>query len=623
MSFKRSLSSLLLTLLLLTNTFAQATGTPALQPDTPEQKEARKATEKKALALLDEIIKETQTLKLSENRALLLTAAADLYWQHDEQRARLLIKDAIKTLEEMTSATPLAESSDNPGRRYRLASMYSQMRWDILQILARHDPRWAREVLRTTSTLKIGGVDISELSPDGERGLAAELNLASIIAANDPKQALEMAEASLTKGISHQLIEVLAELQQKDTEAAARLAASMVAKLKTEKPDPQAENARVAMRLLQAATTPRTSAAKPEDKTAQPLLSEQSLRELAEIVAAAGLNTVDQLSAYMLTTELEPVMPVLERYAPARVAQLRRKLNERTGEKEETGEYAKYSEAMAELEKMGKDVTPEAIVESASKIPQAGLRNQYYQEAATKMVEKGDEEKARQMITERVQDPRQRARALELLNQQQLRVSAEKGKVEETRRLLASARSDEERVTILVHLAQALAAKGNKEGKDAALKLLDEARGIVGVRAKSMRQMYAQLQLAQAFARIEPSRTLQMLDAMVEQLNELLAAAILLGGFILEDEIITDDEVQMPLIGMILSKSLDQFGTELGALAQADFDGLKRVADKFERPEIRILARLLVVQGVLSDVRTRPRPYGSRYAPDVAPTDEP
>ena len=534
MSFKRYLSSLFLVLLIVANTQAQSTGALSIQPESPEQKEARKATEKKALALLDEVIKEAQTLKLWENRALLLTAAADLYWQHDEQRARLLIKEAIKSLEEAASAPQPVEDSSNPGRSYRLASTYTQMRWNILQILARRDPRWAREVWRTTATPKIAGMDISEMSPDGEVGVAAELNLASIIATNDPKQALEMAEATLAKGVSNQLIEVLAQLQKKDPEAAATLAAGMLSKLKTEKLDPRAENTRVAMRLLRAATTPRASGAKPLEKTAQPLLGEQALRELAEIVAAVVLSVGDKgADAYILTTELDSMMPALERYAPARAAQLRRKMSEKTGETAQAGEYSKYRDAMTELEKLKKDAPPEAMVEAASKLPPGELRNQYYQEAANKMIEKGEDEKARQMITERVQDPRQREALLNELNQQQLRVSAEKGKTEETRRLLASARTDEERVGILVQLASAVAAKGNKEGKDAALKLLDEARGFASARPKNMRQMYVQLRLAQAYAHVEPSRTLQMLDPMVEQLNELLAAAILLGGFIL------------------------------------------------------------------------------------------
>src|SRR4029453_5893002 len=53
--------------------------------DGPLQK---KALEKKALALIDETLKEIALLRLPENRIRLKAEAADMLWKYDEKRAR-------------------------------------------------------------------------------------------------------------------------------------------------------------------------------------------------------------------------------------------------------------------------------------------------------------------------------------------------------------------------------------------------------------------------------------------------------------------------------------------------------------------------------------------------------
>ena len=67
---------------------------PASQPtpadaQTDEQKQKEKeASEKKATALLEQIVGEVQLLKLPENRIRVEIAAGDLLWKRNEARAR-------------------------------------------------------------------------------------------------------------------------------------------------------------------------------------------------------------------------------------------------------------------------------------------------------------------------------------------------------------------------------------------------------------------------------------------------------------------------------------------------------------------------------------------------------
>jgi hypothetical protein len=168
--------------------------------------------------------------------------------------------------------------------------------------------------------------------------------------------------------------------------------------------------------------------------------------------------------------------------------------------------------------------------------------------------------------------------------------------MEQTRQMLSRLRTNEERVRALTELATAASAKGDKK---AALALLDEARSMVGNRAKNITQLSAQLQLARVYARLDPSRSLLILEPIIDQLNELIGAGALLGGFFSE-QFVKDDEIQLSAMNNFLSGFAGQFTGELKNLASADFDRTKAAADRFQRNEIRLMARLLIVQSILA-----------------------
>jgi hypothetical protein len=90
-----------------------------------------------------------------------------------------------------------------------------------------------------------------------------------------------------------------------------------------------------------------------------------------------------------------------------------------------------------------------------------------------------------------------------------------------------------------------------------------------------------------------------MLEPIVEQLNELIAAGALLGGFFSE-QFVKDDEIQLSSMNSFLPMIAGQYAADLNAVAREDFDRTKMVADRFQRLEVRTLARLLLIQSILS-----------------------
>ena len=155
---------------------------------------------------------------------------------------------------------------------------------------------------------------------------------------------------------------------------------------------------------------------------------------------------------------------------------------------------------------------------------------------------------------------------------------------------------------LLAQLAAGAAAKGEKK---AALQLLEEARGMASAKAKNIRQLGAQLMVAQGYATLEPTRSLEILEPVVEQVNELLGAAIILGGFFTE-EFIRDDEVMLEPIAMVTTEFFNQYVGDIRALARADFERTKALANKFQRDEIRIMVQLVIAQSILSPQNPSP-----------------
>ena len=135
-----------------------------------KEDEKRQELERKTLAMLDEVATQALSLKLPENRSLVLANAADLLWTHDEKRARSLFWDALNNLTSPTinsAGDSLGESSRDStaedskdstpnGRRTIRAQTLNQYfatfsaRQEFLRKVARRDPQLALDMLRAT-----------------------------------------------------------------------------------------------------------------------------------------------------------------------------------------------------------------------------------------------------------------------------------------------------------------------------------------------------------------------------------------------------------------------------------------------------------------------------------------
>src|ERR1051325_989243 len=587
MIIKRSVFLLIFSLAVISSLAAQEAAAPAptgqeSTQETAEQQEAQQELEKKAVALLDEIIADAKTFKNPENRVLIKIAVADMLWPRNEARARALYKEAANNFNEVLSV-----DSDPAAMDFQFADNPIELRRSLIQSIARHDPQWARELLRSTRPASAAQITRGRAG-GSESELQLEQSIASQIAASDPKQALEMAEQTLAKGVSYELTNTVSLLMRKDREAAARLASKIVTKLQTENLAANDQALQMAFNLLGMSTRTPESASSKSSATSQPsILTQQELRDLSEMIVAAALNNAST-NPYQLMM-LRPLLPEIEKYAPARIAQLRSRLAEASRREERQGGMS------SELQEVMQSGTVDAMLEAAPKAPE-GMRNYVYQRAAIKAMEQGDSDRARQIVEDNSPDPAQRRYMMAEIERLAMMKAAAEGNMEQTRTMLPRMRTNEERVMALTQLATVAANKGEKK---VALALLDEARSLVSNRAKNFAKLGMHLQVARGYARLDPARSLLILEPIIDQLNELIGAAALLGGFFSE-QFVKDDEIQLYVMNSFTGGFAGEYADELKALASADFDRTKAAADRFQRSEIRLMARLLIAQSILA-----------------------
>ena len=582
-------------LLVLSLSFAHAQTPENQSPLDQQQKqqkelEMKKELERKTFALLDEVIGSAATLKLPENRALVLSSTADLLWTRDEKRARALFKDALNNL----SSTAIRFNPKMSNDQRRSHQMYVQQRTEILQIIARRDVDLALELLRASllPIVPITPAGMETKLPDEDMRL--EQSLAIQVAANDPKRAFQMAEDSLAKGLSFDLLSLLGHLNDKDEELAGRFASDLVSKLRSENLSTNQEALWLAVMLLRMGSRSESgdgaflSVGTMGGGIRKLKLDEQQVRNLLEIVTMAALGSTPNPSLFTLLPQL---MPEIEKHLPERAPALRRRIAEavRTLDPQERM-FVEYQE----LTQRG---TIEALMEAAAKAPDKA-RNMLYEQAAWKALKEGDIERARQIVNDNVRDSSIRDRLLTDFDRMSLWDAMRKEKLNEVRQKLARIKSKEERAAILTQLAFGAAIKKDRK---LALELLNEALPLINFKPKSDTQLYTLLQVGRVYALVEPVKAFEMIESLVDQANDLLSAVSVLTGFFLPSGVFKKGEMVLPPGYSDISMRFRQLGKELAALALLNFERTKAAADKFQRNEARIMARLFIIQGVLSE----------------------
>ncbi|PYP88958.1 MAG: hypothetical protein DMF61_04460 [Blastocatellia bacterium AA13] len=606
----------------------------ANQQNSDQQKKDKTTPEEKALIMLDQIIADAGALKLSENRIFIQMSAGDLLWDHDEGRARNLFAQASAGVGEL-----LQKSDSTDARGFGPVRTAVQLRQELLLTVAKHDPALAYQFLQQMPTPPSNG----PRRPDQEGAL--EQNLVALIAAKDPAMALNNVQNWLDKNqYPSAIAKVLGQLQVKDQDSAAKLSSQLLKRLQSDELISKTDAARLSLTLLRPGPRPdkkasdssqsSQSAEGAQTAAADQFLSESSFRSLLDSVITAALRATpdpnantgrggpggfrgrpnnfngaapnngistdaqnEQANARTLLSGLQQMMPQVNQYLPERALLVNQKLNELGMNNNQRASF----QQMGALLQRG---TSDSMAAAAGLAPERMQAN-IYRQAALKALDEGNTDRARQIASEHL-DPSVRGGILQAADLKQSAASAGPKQIEDVRRTLLRAQTDEERTALLLQFVNVIRTDNPK----LAVQLLDEARNFLGRRANNLAQFQAQLSIVAAYSALDPQRSFELLEPAINQVNELLGAAALLNGF--EVNLFKDGELPVQNGGTLM-RMVGSCGERLAALAEKDFERAQMTADRFLLSEPRIIVKLAIVTELLGEDLIEPMDNGRGF----------
>lgn len=568
---------------------AQQGQDPAQSQQNAEQEKAWRELENKGLTLINQIADEAAALKLAENRIFVSIAAGEMLWTHDEKRARRLLQTAAAEISQV-----YLQTDETDYKKQNIFYAISNQRQQMIYRIGQLDPEFALELLRQTRPPSVRAYLESN---EAERGKVAnqtvyqmqteiglEQNLAIMTAQKNPARAVEVARESLKRGATHNLFGLIEKIKQNDAKTAAQIADELAAKLLAAEWTPNNDMRSIANSFINFYAPPPAKSG--ESAEAQPLaIPEKTFRDLAEKIAAFYLSGPNSQMYGM--SDIEYVLPAIERYAPNRTATLRRRAEEFTAANPDQQIYQKLS-------KLQQDGTAEQILAELDNYP-SEYRPQLYQAASDKYRSAGDSERARRVL-ESIPSKGERENALQSFESNRYYEALGGDKLEDAYKIAVGINNDNTKFESLNNLALAY---HRKKQPEMAAKVLEEAQRFVVVPPADEEEMQRVLRLARTLAVIAPARSIALLEPLVGQANELITASITINKFYKNNAYNFREEEW--LISYLSSSGWGaNDGTTLLLLAEHDFAALVNIVDRIERSDIRLGVRLMLAQAALA-----------------------
>ena len=562
-----------------------------------DKEEQRQELEKNTLALLNDVSSGAYGLKLPENRLFIISNAADLLWTFDEKRARTLYWEALNTLNAINPpARTISETPSKTDREKMLQAYFSTfaLRQKLLRQIARRDAQLALDMLRATRQVAPRQLGPNFPFPDDRQ---LEQEIATAVAAHDPAQALQVARQSLAKGLTLELLNLTQQLNEIDSEKASQFAGDIIGKLETTNVATDFNASTIALSLLEASRVPDKAAELRSAGMPKSLkLNDEQKRDLVELLTNAALSASANSN---LLNGISYVLPEIQQYLPERRAALDRKL-------------ATFNETLTKRQRdqntyntLIRAGNAEEIVRNAT-AAEVEERRFLYEQAAIIAVARGRSDSFRELVNKEITDAGERNKALDFVDAEEISTAAARKQLDELRKLLPKIRSREERARAMAELAVMLKEKGDDTE---AATLLDEAATLVKIDFNDDKRTNALLALLCAYAIVDPPKAFALAERTVDHANSQISFLLLLdrvvkSGAVKKSEIVLEQPGIMPLDLLVF-----KYGKGVAALAKADFNRTKALADRFERNELRLMAQLMIVKGILQpETPTTPAP---------------
>lgn len=604
----RKLASLMFTAVLFSSiAFAQ---TQPSESDADKDKK-KKEVDERVMQLLDQAIGEANTLRLPQNRAIVYAISGDLFWKFDEKRSRELFRNA--------AAEILTFNQENEKEKRESTDAYAEVfdwsteaRNEILPLVAKHDAELAFELLLQTRPTKLSeaiaraslptaksGDGMFNFNPDQQRvrqELALEQQFALLVADENPEKAIKLIKDSLAKGISFNVMPLLQKLNKKDEKKAAELAGDVIKKLVDSDLTKNDEDMRAALSFLQYAFKPPPSA---NAKEKQFTFSEAQVKDLANKMA----NTFLQPSKTMtMAMALSQAMPMLEKFAPDKVALLKQR------QAENDASMPPEFKRMQEQQKLwDENSTPEDILAQLPKLQNEYEKLSANQSLIRKIGQIEDEARAKKLI-DQIPDEKTRTSAQEQFEAARIGRSATAGKLDEARKLIGNLTKKKTQIQRLVALAIDFQKKGGEKEIANAKGLMKDAKALTNEYAESDEDVADIMEVVKGYATVEPETAFRMFEPIIDQINEYVQASSVLSKYNTRYSSFKKGELTLKVNGNQWDMPLFRYIPQMQLLGKADLERMNTLADRFGRADSRAIVKLYVLQGFLKDDKKSDNP---------------
>ena len=149
-----------------------------------------------------------------------------------------------------------------------------------------------------------------------------------------------------------------------------------------------------------------------------------------------------------------------------------------------------------------------------------------------------------------------------------------------------------ERAQMIMQIALQI---GPGQKRAIAMNFLEQAKSLLGssTQAQDQDQMFALIEIARAFGKYDVKRSFEILDPLIDQVNDLCAAARTMEGF--GPEFYEDDELSMQNSNSV-AQVVMRMSNAIGSLALMNFERARAASDKFALPEVRLRAYMEIAQ---------------------------
>lgn len=553
-------------------------------------------TKQNAIKALATTAQELQQLNAPENRVRAATLVAGLLWEHDEREARVIFQNARGELQNLLAAINPPEGTEvtrnERAEQYVQRDALAVLRRELVLSLAERDPQAALDAFAALKIKTIG--DYDPLIAD-----ELELQLTSAIARKDPEKAFATAKRQFdTNGLNYQFMQALKEMYKRDSRLAAKIAKDVLAKIKTSpiRVPLETDNTTVIAKPPEIgfwqlanfiSTVSELNRMAARDKKMQPLYSSAEMKELVEAIAGAYLAARNPVSL-----SIGQVMSEITQFAPAMAQRIRVK-----GGATSAKQFDQYIETNTYFVALS-EKSVEQLMADAERAP-ADRRDQQLSDAAYKALQESDAEKA-QMVAARIKDRKNFEYLFEQIGAALPLSKARRGDPAEVRKILAGMKNNREKIAVLTELALALAAKGEKE---TAKSLLDEAMTLMPVYLKNYREVDSVVRIAAGYAVVDPDQAFSIIESGIAQSDEYINAGVKLDEFYVSRATEGNELLFTSINRQFLMNVPDATGL-VKNLARADFERAIGLADKFQRPEIRLFIRLRVFEALFDPKAT-------------------